>query len=168
MLIIGNNERRIVYIIEYTVKLYIVSVFKWGFRDHLLVLVEDSHKITSVCCLLGNDMFSFIHDLLHRVHYIVVHRMWLDTFNFICTAGSHYDFTHACSSKVTRHWSANLCSVIFHWCVLNHIASFLLWNVPFGRGKKLGRLGLNGRYEVLVSVGSVYLLSESINTGRTA
>jgi len=28
MLIIGNNERSIFYIIEYTMKLYVVSVFK--------------------------------------------------------------------------------------------------------------------------------------------
>ena len=55
------------------------------------MLVEDSHKVKSVCCLLGHKMFSVIHDLLYRIHYLVVHRMWLDTFNFIRTAGSHYD-----------------------------------------------------------------------------
>lgn len=71
MLIIGNNERSIFYIIEYTVKFYVVSVFKWGIRDLLLVLVEESHKRNSVCCLLGHEMFSFIHDLLHRVHFSV-------------------------------------------------------------------------------------------------
>jgi hypothetical protein len=39
------------------------------------VSVEDSHKISGVCCLLGHEVFSFAHDLLHRVYHSVVHKM---------------------------------------------------------------------------------------------
>jgi hypothetical protein len=41
-----------------------------------------------------------------------------------------------------------------------------MWHLEEARN--WGDLGLNGRYEVLVSVGNVYLLSESINNGRKA
>lgn len=116
-------ETNLLCIVEYSVKLHVVSVLKQGFWDHLLGSAEDSHKINGVCCFLRHEMFSFTM-ICHTQFTIQLYiKCSLDMFNFICTASNHYDCIHACSSKVTRHQNVNLVVCNLPLVCSVHIAS---------------------------------------------